>query len=427
MAQAAGAGDHLIGTPLSTDQTSAPNRATLDRATADRAVADGAALAGGFGLYVHWPFCASLCPYCDFNSHVRSTVDHRRWAAALRRELAHFAGQVGRRRLRSIFFGGGTPSLMDPATVAVVIDGARFHFDIDNNIEITLEANPGSVDRARFADFRQAGVDRVSLGVQALDDAALRALGRRHSAAEALAALTVARETFARVSFDLIHGRPGQTEAAWATELDQALALEPDHLSVYQLTIEPGTAFHAAARRGELTLPDEDTQAALFEHTHVRLQATGLRRYEVSNHARPGAESRHNLIYWQGGGYIGIGPGAHGRLPTGPHRMLATRQHRAPERWLETTEQAGHATTATETITGLTRARELLLMGLRLADGIRTDRFARQTGTALTDHLEPEGIADCVALGLLTHTPDQLALTDAGLPLLNAILAKIVR
>lgn len=378
-------------------------------------------------MYVHWPFCASLCPYCDFNSHVRSTVDHRRWAAALTQALAHFANQVGRQRLRSIFFGGGTPSLMDPATVAAVIDGARIHFNLEDNIEITLEANPGSVDRGRFADFCQAGVDRVSLGVQALDDTALSALGRRHSTAEALTALTVARETFTRVSFDLIHGRLDQTKTAWAVELEQALALEPDHLSIYQLTIEPGTAFHAAARRGELTLPDEDTQAALFDHTHDRLYAAGLHRYEVSNYARFGAESRHNLIYWQGGGYIGIGPGAHGRLPIGPHSMLATRQHRAPERWLEITERVGHATATTETISGLARARELLLMGLRLADGICIDRFFRQTGRPLIDHLEPQGVADCIALGLLTHTPDRLALTKAGVPLLNAVLSKIVR
>ena len=267
----------------------------------------------GFGLYVHWPFCLSKCPYCDFNSHVRDGVDHGRWRAALLAELDHYGAATAGRRLTSIFFGGGTPSLMDPGTVGAVIARAGLHWRPAGDIEITLEANPTSVEAERLADFRDAGVNRVSLGVQSLDDDALRFLGRGHSAAEALRAVDLAAGLFARTSFDLIYARPGQDVAAWQRELDRALAHAGDHLSVYQLTIEPGTAFHQAHRRGDLAVPSGDAAAALYEATQVALDAAGLPAYEISNHAAPGAACRHNLTYWRYGDYAGIGPGAHGR------------------------------------------------------------------------------------------------------------------
>src|SRR5262245_38165171 len=279
----------------------------------------------GFGLYVHWPFCLSKCPYCDFNSHVRAAIDHSRWRAALLRELDHYAAHTRGRRLTSIFFGGGTPSLMEPATVAAVIERAAEHWPLASDVEITLEANPTSVEAGKFAAFRTSGVNRVSLGVQALNDADLKFLGRHHSAAEARAAIDIARRHFARYSFDLIYARPGQSAAAWRSELAEAVGLAGDHLSVYQLTIEPETVFGAAHRRGELAVPREEEAAALFELTQERLGEAGLPAYEISNHARPGGESRHNLTYWRYGDYVGIGPGAHGRLTVGSEK-LATRQ-----------------------------------------------------------------------------------------------------
>jgi oxygen-independent coproporphyrinogen-3 oxidase len=279
-------------------------------------------------LYIHWPFCLAKCPYCDFNSHVRDAIPQARFAAALRTELAWEAARLGRRRLGSIFFGGGTPSLMAPETVAALIEDATRLFEPAEDIEITLEANPTSIERDRFAAFRAAGVGRVSIGVQALDDAALRMLGRQHDAAQAIAALETGRAIFPRVSFDLIYARPGQTVAAWRAELDRALALAADHLSLYQLTIEPGTAFEAQHRSGALVLPDEATQAALYEATAEAAAHHGLLPYEVSNYARPGSESRHNLAYWTYGDYAGIGPGAHGRLKLADG-LHAVRRHRA--------------------------------------------------------------------------------------------------
>ncbi len=351
-------------------------------------------------LYIHWPFCLAKCPYCDFNSHVRETIDQRRFAAALRTELAWEAARLGRRPLASIFFGGGTPSLMEPATVAALIGDATRLFEPAPDLEVTLEANPTSVEAARLAAFRDAGVNRVSLGVQSLEDDALQMLGRQHSAAQAIAALEVARATFPRLSFDLIYARPGQEDAAWRAELHRALGLAADHLSLYQLTIEPGTQFEALHRRGEIVLPDADDAARLYEATGEEAARFGLLAYEVSNYARPGAESRHNLAYWRYGDYAGIGPGAHGRVSV-DGALLATRRHRAPEPWAALVERQGHGTTREEPVAPVERAREALLMGLRLAEGIEAARFAARTGVALADAVDAEVLGMAAEAGYL--------------------------
>ena len=371
----------------------------------------------GLGIYVHWPFCRSKCPYCDFNSHVREAVDEARWRAALVRELEHFARETGGRTVASIFFGGGTPSLMPPATTAALIDRAAALWRLADDVEVTLEANPTSVEAARFAAFRAAGVNRVSLGVQAFDDAALAFLGRGHDAAQARAALGLAARHFPRFSFDLIYARPDQTTAAWQAELNEALACGGDHLSVYQLTIEPGTAFHMRRARGELAMPDEATQAALYETTQDALEAAGLPAYEVSNHARPGAEGRHNLIYWRGGDYLGIGPGAHGRLTLADGRC-GTRTHRAPEAWLERVERRGHGEQPREAIDARTAAVEALLMGLRLAEGVQRPRVA-----AVLDHHAERRL---MAAGLLAQTSGRLRATPAGRQRLDAVLTALL-
>ena len=365
-------------------------------------------------LYIHWPFCLAKCPYCDFNSHVRERIPQARFRAALRRELAWEAERLGRRKLTSIFFGGGTPSLMEPETVAALIEDARRLFDPSDDIEITLEANPTSVEAERFAAFREAGVNRVSIGVQSLDPAALQMLGRQHSAAQAIAALETARAVFPRISFDLIYARPGQTLEAWRMELRQALALAADHLSLYQLTIEPGTKFEAMHRRGEIVLPDEDTAAALYEATAEEASRFGLLAYEVSNYAVPGGESRHNLTYWRYGDYAGIGPGAHGRITLSPRHIVATRRHRAPEPWAERVERHGHGTVEETTLQPADRAREMLLMGLRLAEGIDTARFARRTGVQLEAALEPSVLQQALDEGYLEWRNDRLAATAEG-------------
>ncbi len=382
-------------------------------------------MADPLALYIHWPFCLTKCPYCDFNSHVRDAIPQARFAAALRAELAWEAARLGRRPLGSIFFGGGTPSLMDPGTAAALIDDARRLFDPAPDLEITLEANPTSVEAGRLAAFRDAGVNRASLGVQSLEDESLRRLGRQHSAAQAIAALETARRIFPRLSFDLIYARPGQSLAAWRTELDRALALAADHLSLYQLTIEPGTAFEAQHRRGELALPDEDAAAALYEATAEAAAAHGLQQYEVSNYAAPGSESRHNLAYWRYGDYAGIGPGAHGRLLFG-QQLIATRRHRAPEPWAERVERDGHGSTAEEAIIPADRAREMLLMGLRLHEGIDAARFARRTGLALTDVLDADVLAQAVAAGYVVHAPGHLTATAEGRLRLDALLPALV-
>ena len=377
-------------------------------------------------LYIHWPFCLAKCPYCDFNSHVRERIPQERFAAALRTELAWEAARLGRRPLGSIFFGGGTPSLMDPATTAALIADAVALFEPLPGLEITLEANPTSVEAGRLQAFRQAGVNRLSLGVQSLEDGPLRMLGRQHGAAEAVAAFELARRVFPRLSFDLIYARPDQTLAAWQAELDRALALAADHLSLYQLTIEPGTAFEAAHRRGELRLPEGDEAAALYHATAEAAARHGLAQYEISNYAAPGAESRHNLAYWRYGDYAGIGPGAHGRLRIG-ETLLATRRHRAPEPWAALVEAAGHGSGPDEVVAPADRAREMLLMGLRLHEGIDAGRFQERTELALADALEPDILRMAVDEGYLTHTPSHLAATASGRLRLDALLPALLR
>ncbi|MBP2275444.1 MULTISPECIES: radical SAM family heme chaperone HemW [Sphingomonas] len=373
-------------------------------------------------LYVHWPFCVSKCPYCDFNSHVRESVDQAAWRDALLADLAYEAQALPGRRLGSIFFGGGTPSLMPPETVAAVIDAATMHWPAEPDIEITLEANPSSVEAARFADIARAGVNRVSLGLQALDDSALAFLGRAHDVTEGLAALDTAQTAFARVSFDLIYARPGQTLAAWEAELARALAFGTEHLSLYQLTIEPGTRFATEAAAGRIVIPDGDSAADLFEATRAMTAAAGLPAYEISNHARLGAESRHNLVYWRYRDYAGVGPGAHGR-----RGGLATARHKKPENWIGAVARNGHGAQIEEPLAPNARATEALLMGLRLREGVDLARIAHlgeTTPTALIDQTAAERLEQ---QGLIARNGDHLGVTEAGMLLLDAILPLIVR
>jgi oxygen-independent coproporphyrinogen-3 oxidase len=363
-------------------------------------------------LYVHWPFCVSKCPYCDFNSHVREAIDQESWREALLADLAHEARETPGRRLGSIFFGGGTPSLMPPATVAALVEAAEAHWGFAPDVEITLEANPSSVEAARFAELAAAGVNRVSLGLQSLDDAALRFLGRAHDVEEALKALDTAQGVFDTVSFDLIYALPRQSAAAWEAELGRALSFGTGHLSLYQLTIEPGTRFAAMAARGELAPADPDESAALYELTRKMTAAAGLPAYEISNHARPGEESRHNLSYWRYRNYAGIGPGAHGR-----RNGRATQRHRKPENWLSALGRNGHGIVE-ETEIGARDARiEALLMGLRLAEGVACG----------PDDLDMGAVARLSALGLVDHDGERLRATPRGMLLLDAILAEVVR
>jgi oxygen-independent coproporphyrinogen-3 oxidase len=377
-------------------------------------------------LYIHWPFCLAKCPYCDFNSHVRERIDAAGFIAALRAELAFEGARLGRRPLGSIFFGGGTPSLMAPADVAALIADARRVFAPRDDLEITLEANPTSVEAGKLADFRAAGVNRLSLGVQSLDPAALAFLGRRHSAGQAIAALESARRIFPRLSFDLIYARPGQTLPAWRAELRAALALAADHLSLYQLTIEPGTAFATAHARGEIVLPEGEEAAALYEATGAEAAGAGLLPYEVSNYARPGAESRHNLAYWRYGDYAGIGPGAHGRL-TLRGEIVATRRHRAPEIWAERVGRFGHGSVAETPLSPLERGREMLLMGLRLAEGLDPAGFARRTGRPLAEAIDAEILRQAEAAGYLAWEGGRLVALPAGRLRLDALLAALCR
>ena len=373
--------------------------------------------AGGFALYVHWPFCASKCPYCDFNSHVVASIDQRAWLSAYKAEIARIAAETPGRVLRSIFFGGGTPSLMAPEVVEGVIGAARAGWGFANDIEITLEANPGSVERGRFAAYADAGVGRLSMGVQALNDADLRRLGRLHSVAEARAAFDVARACFGRVSFDLIYARQDQTREAWARELREALSMAVDHLSLYQLTIEDGTAFGARAAAGGLRgLPDDDLAADMYLETQDICAALGMPAYEVSNHAPPGSESRHNLIYWRQGDWVGIGPGAHGRLTLGGIRW-ATECPRAPGAWLDAVRQ-GRGELPRTAVPLSEQATEYLLMSMRLTEGMDMDRYARLAGGAL----DSAQIAELEDLGLVELQGKRLRATDAGRPVLNAIL-----
>ena len=381
-------------------------------------------------LYIHWPFCAAKCPYCDFNSHVRDRVDHAAFAAALRAELVREAARANgsgpRRKLASIFFGGGTPSLMQPATAGALIEDAARLFDARPDLEITLEANPTSVERAKLRDFRAAGVNRVSLGVQALDPAALDFLGRKHDVDDAIRALGFARETFPRVSFDLIYARPGQPEAAWRAELRQALALAADHLSLYQLTVEPGTQFATLHARGAFALPEGDEAARLYTATAEEAARFGLLPYEVSNYAQPGAESRHNLAYWRYGDYIGIGAGAHQRLTIGGD-ILAARRHRAPEEWLARVQRDGHAVTEEEALSPRDRAREALLMGLRLTEGVDPARIAARSTLPFEATVDLRMLDTLAEEGLLAWRDGRLAATPDGLLRLDAILPLLVQ
>lgn len=381
------------------------------------------------GVYVHWPFCKSKCPYCDFNSHVREGVEQARWRDALLRELEHAALEAPGRRVETIFFGGGTPSLMEPDTVGALIDRVKALWDTAPDVEITLEANPTSVEAGRFAALADAGVNRVSLGVQALDAASLKFLGREHTTDEALAAIDTARRHFARFSFDLIYARPGQTPEAWADELERALVLAGEHLSLYQLTIERGTRFFTDHARGVFVLPGEDAAATMFEHTQARLMAAGLPAYEISNHARPGAACRHNLIYWRYQDYVGIGPGAHGRFAERTDQGVgkkATRRASGPEAWLEAVERAGHGTAETSVVTGQDLVEEALMMGLRLADGIDRATFATVTGVDPVEAVGTARLAPLVEAGFLEIGPQSLVATPTGRQRLNALLERLI-
>jgi oxygen-independent coproporphyrinogen-3 oxidase len=369
-------------------------------------------------LYVHWPFCVSKCPYCDFNSHVRVSIDQGEWRNALLADLVSEAERLPERRLTSIFFGGGTPSLMEPATVAAIIDAARSYWSADDKIEITLEANPNSVEAARFADLAKAGVNRVSLGLQSFDDRALAFLGRAHSTREGFAALATAQKHFRRVSFDLIYALPGDTEDSWSATLAQALSLGTSHLSLYQLTIEPGTRFASMVARHEFEPLDPDAAAALFELTDTMASAGGLPAYEISNHARPGQESRHNLTYWRYGDYAGIGPGAHGR------RLGArTVRHRKPENFLSAIARNGSGIAEEATLARAEAADEALVMGLRLAEGVDVDAIAERF--ALPDIVDWGRVERLFASGHLRREGPRLALTASGRLVLDHILGEI--
>jgi putative oxygen-independent coproporphyrinogen III oxidase len=375
-------------------------------------------------VYIHWPFCHSKCPYCDFNSHVRDRIDGARWTRALCTDLNHQVGLAPDREVVSVFFGGGTPSLMMPETVATLIDHVRRHWRIAADLEITLEANPNSAEAGRFRAFAAAGVNRLSLGVQALDPAALRFLGRAHDRSEAIAAIELARRNFQHFSFDLIYARPGQTIAAWRRELDEALSIAGDHMSLYQLTIEPGTAFATLAARGDLVSLDEDSAAALFEATQDRLAAHDMPAYEISNHARPGAECRHNLAYWRYRDYVGIGPGAHGRLTRGGGKY-ATRQRRAPEGWLRAVETSGIGLDETVPIGRETVVEEMLMMGLRLAEGVSRARLEEAAAEAVETRFG-KTLPRLVEGGFLSLDADRLAATAAGRQRLDAVLASLL-
>ncbi|WFP76995.1 radical SAM family heme chaperone HemW [Mesorhizobium sp. WSM4906] len=378
----------------------------------------------GFGVYIHWPFCAAKCPYCDFNSHVRhQPADQERFARAFETELATMRDRTGAREVTSIFLGGGTPSLMQPETVAAVLEAVAKNWTVPAGIEVTLEANPSSVEAERFRGYRAAGVNRVSLGVQALNDKDLRFLGRLHNVEEALHAIGLAREIFPRLSFDLIYARPGQTPEAWASELEEAIGHAADHLSLYQLTIEEGTPFHALHAARKFVLPDNDHAADLYALTQEVTAARGLPAYEISNHARSGAESRHNLTYWRYGEYVGVGPGAHGRFVENGRRTVTVAE-KMPETWLNLVEARGHGVTDGEVLTRAEEADEFLLMGLRLAEGIDLQRYETLSGRGLSSArlsvLQEEGLVAPVGNA-------RLRATTAGMIVLDAVVADLAR
>ena len=375
-----------------------------------------------FGVYIHWPFCLAKCPYCDFNSHVRhAAIDQTRYVRAFEAEIAATAARVPGRTVTSVFFGGGTPSLMEPSTVGGILDALGRHWNVAPDVEVSLEANPTSVEAGRFRGYRAAGVNRVSLGVQALDDAALKGLGRMHTAEEALAAVATARAIFDRYSFDLIYARPGQTVAAWSDELARAIGEAAEHLSLYQLTIEMETPFAALHAAGKLVVPEEDAARALYDATQEICARHGLPTYEISNHARPGSECRHNLVYWRAGEYAGIGPGAHGRLDIGGERR-ATATEKRPESWLMRVENAGHGWIEDEPLTRMEQSDEFLLMGLRLVEGIDPERYAMLAGRPLDERriamLRSDSFVELTRSG-------RLRVTREGFPVLDAIVADL--
>lgn len=376
-------------------------------------------------VYIHWPFCKSKCPYCDFNSHVREQVEQERWREALLKELAYMHSHTQDFTVSSVFFGGGTPSLMPAATVEAMISAVHKLWKIEDNIEITLEANPTSVEISKFRDFRAAGVNRVSLGVQSLRESELKFLGREHNAGEAIKAIELARQIFNRYSFDLIYARPNQTLDAWDKELSEALELADGHLSLYQLTIEENTAFHHAYAKGGFILPDEEQAEALYLLTEEKMAKHGFTAYEVSNYAKSGQESRHNLSYWNGTSYIGVGAGAHGRINTNGKR-IATQTLKSPERWLENVEKQGHALEIWQEVPPEIEIEERLMMGLRLREGINYQEFQMQTGYDLCEYINLQKRDFCIAQGLLADDPNTLKTTLKGRLLLNKLTAELI-
>lgn len=378
-----------------------------------------------FGIYVHWPFCAAKCPYCDFNSHVRDQIDHAAWRDAYVREIHHYAVLTPGRIVTSIFFGGGTPSLMEPETVKIVIDQIKKVWACDPDMEVTLEANPTSVEAAKFRGFHEAGVNRVSIGVQSLRDEDLSFLGRKHNRSEAMKAIDLAKENFDRFSFDLMYARPQQKVSDWVQELEEAVNLSVGHLSLYQLTIEEGTPFHTQFARGDFMMPSEDLGGEFYEITQSVLEGAGLPAYEISNHAKPGQESRHNLTYWRYTDYVGIGPGAHGRL-TLPEGKVATRGHRAPEIWMQRVMESGHGGHEFEAVTPEQRWMETLMMGMRLREGVPFAQLEVEAGKPIDQILDPKKLRILADEGLLLISTDRLLPTSQGMQRLNGVLNYLV-
>ena len=377
-------------------------------------------------VYVHWPFCLAKCPYCDFNSHVRETVDEGKMAAAMTTEIDYYAGLVGARSVKSIFFGGGTPSLMSATTVDTVINRLSKRFSIDNDIEITLEANPTSVEAGKFDDFSKAGVNRVSLGIQALNTKDLIALGREHSLKEAFEAIELSQKYFKRSNFDLIYARMGQSVSDWQKELHQALKIANGHLSLYQLTIEPGTPFYGQLHSGKIIIPNEDTSAEMYDLTNQICESAGYEIYEISNYAKVGQQSKHNLTYWKYLDYIGIGAGAHGRI-TLAGQTYATMQYKKPETWLKAVQMNGHATKVKENLSQKAMAEEMIMMGLRLTDGIAYTDFKNRLGTDIEKFIAMDSLVSLKSQGFVSvKNQDRLRLTEKGRPLLNQILGQIL-